>query len=269
MNYLFSLLAGILQGLTEFLPISSSGHLVIFHELLNFNFVSNLTFDVILHLGTLVALLIYFWREIIKLLKAWFRGLFNFKIKTEEEKIAWLIFLGTLPAVLIGYLFQNIIQLYLHHANIVVLSLIIVAFLFFLVEKYASRKKKIKELNFKHAIWIGLAQAAALIPGVSRSGITIAAGMSYGLKRENAARFSFLLSIPIVFGAGIKKVSELNMSAIGQSDWLVLILGFLCSALIGYLAIKFLLKFLTKHSLRVFAWYRIILAAIVWTILYF
>lgn len=260
-DYLLAIISGLIQGLTEFLPVSSSGHLIIFHEWFNFYLADTLTFDVVLHLGTLMALLLFFWKDIMRLISAWFFSLLRLRCKNSQELLSWMIFVGTIPAVLVGYYFNDILDFYFRNLSVVVVTLILISLLMIMVEQQAHLNRgELKDLNFKQALWIGFAQATALIPGVSRSGITIITGMSQGLKREAAARYSFLLSIPIVFGAGVKKMWELGSVSVANPEVAVLIIGFLVSALVGFLTIKYFLKFLQKNSLRVFAWYRILLA---------
>ncbi len=270
MNILFSLLAGIIQGLTEFLPISSSGHLVLLHDFLNFDFVDNLAFDVVLHLGTFFALVIFFWNDILKYLKAFFQSFFSWNLKQDvNQRLAWYILIATLPAVIAGYFWENIIEVVFRQISLVAIMLIVFGVILYLADKFSRKVQTIEQLKFGSSFLIGVAQAIALIPGVSRSGITIIAGLSQKLNRESAARFSFILSIPIVFGAAGKEV--LNLLAeklLGLADLPVLIIGLLSSAVTGYLCIRYFLKFLQNHSLEFFAYYRIILGIIILLILW-
>lgn len=265
MDYFFALLSGAVQGATEFLPISSSAHLILLHDILKFNLPDNLAFDAILHLGTLTALLVFFWREVLELLKGFFSSLTNWNLKNDsQQRLAWLIILGSVPAGLLGVLFNDLIDDYFHEGKlailVIALALIIVGALFWITEKYAKQQEEMKDVTWRQALFCGCAQAIALIPGVSRSGITIIAGMTAKMKREQAARFSFLLSMPVVFGAGMKSLLDFGDSA--GADWGVLFIGFLSAAFCGYLAVKYLLQFLGSHRLSVFAWYRVILGAI-------
>lgn len=265
MSYILAILAGAIQGVTEFLPISSSAHLVIFHDILNFNLPDNLSFDAVLHLGTGVALLIFFWREIIGLIKGFFSSLVKWNLKNDlNQRLAWWIIIGSIPAVIAGVLFNDLIDQYFHQGKlaiaVIAVALIIVALLFWLAEKLAQQTKEIKDVTWKSSLLCGLAQAVALIPGVSRSGIVIIAGLGQKMKREEAAKFSFLLSLPVIFGAGAK--SFLKVGLTGEIGLTLLLLGFVSSALFGYLAVKYFLRFTAKHSLSAFAWYRVILAAV-------
>lgn len=265
---MLSAIAGVLQGITEFLPVSSSGHLVLFHEYFKLSFPDSLAFDVVLHLGTLIALLLYFFADVKKYLAAWFQSIIKWDLKNNKEQLlAWYLFLATLPAAIIGFYFERIVEIYFRNSIIVAIMLIAFGILLYLADTFSQKSRKITELNLGGALIIGLAQALALIPGVSRSGITIIAGLSQKLQREQAAKFSFLLSIPIVFGAGLKKLLDLQQIAADQV--FILAIGFTASAVVGYFVIKYFLKFLQSHSLKIFAYYRIALGLVILTALLF
>lgn len=266
----YSIIAGIIQGLTEFLPISSSGHLVIFHDFFKFNLPDDLAFDVVLHLGTLLALAVFFWVDIWQLALAWIQSLVKWNLKNNNnQRLAWYLFLATLPAAIVGYFLESTIETILRSPFIVAFMLIFVGILLYLADFYFSKEKDINQLKLGSSLIVGLAQTIALIPGVSRSGITIIAGLSQKLKREAAARFSFLLSIPIVFAAGLKKMLDLVSGNTADINYLILALGFLSSALTGYLCIKYFLRFLQNHSLKIFAYYRVILGVVILVVLLF
>ena len=265
MDIFYSILAGVIQGLTEFLPVSSSGHLVLFHDFFNFNLPDDLAFDVVLHLGTLVALVLFFYREIIKYVFSWIQSFFKWDLKNNNnQRLAWYLFLATLPAAFVGYFLEEQIETVFRGSFSVALMLILFGVVLYLADKYLLQVKTIEQLNLNNSLVIGVLQSLALVPGVSRSGITIIAGLSQKLKRGEAARFGFILSMPIVFGAGLKKVLDLysDKLMIG-SDFVILALGFLTSAITGYFCIKYFLQFLQSHSLAVFAVYRIILGIII------
>lgn len=249
MEILYATILGIVQGITEFVPVSSSGHLVILHEWLNLNLQSDLAFDVALHTGTLVALIIFFYKDIIGYIK-------------NKDKLLYLILIAIVPAGIIGLLFEDIIDFYLRSIWVVVLMLILIGIAFLYFEQYSAKNKNLKSLTWKKALVIGIAQVLALIPGTSRSGITILAGMGYDLKREQAARFSFLIGLPIFAGAGLKKAYDLSKMEIQSQEWLIFAVGFFVSAIVGYFCVKYLLKFLEKHSLKGFAYYRFGLAVV-------
>ncbi|MFC1599141.1 undecaprenyl-diphosphatase UppP, partial [Patescibacteria group bacterium] len=248
MIYLFTILLGIIQGLTEFLPVSSSGHLVLLHEIWVMPQINNLIFDVVLHTGTLVALLVYFYKDIISYLRAFLNSLVNWNIKNDlQQRMAWLIIISIIPAGIIGYFFEDIIENVFRSALSVALVLIAVSFLFFLAEKYTKKEKNFQSLTWWKVLLIGIAQAIALIPGVSRSGITIITGMYFNLKRELAARLSFLISIPIIFIASLKKGYDLFQAGLVAEELVIYLLGFLVSAFTGYFCIKYFLQFLKKY----------------------
>ena len=261
MNYLLSIIAGILQGLTEFLPISSSGHLLLFHDVLGFDFSDELLFDVMLHLGTLVAVVVFFYHDLEKIIRGFLSSLVNWNLRNNyNQRVAWLVVAGTMPAALAGYFFEDFISTTLRSPLIVGIMFIVIGLLFFVFEHLAKKQKDIQMMSVPDSLIVGLAQILSLVPGVSRSGITIIAGLSRRLKREEAAKFSFLISAPIIFGAALKKILELPV--LNGADFLMLVLGGLSAALTGYLTIKYLLKYLANHSLNIFAWYRLIIGSL-------
>lgn len=263
MNYIYAILFGITQGLTEFLPVSSSGHLVIIHELVNLSIINEMIFDVYLHLATLLAVIIFF-RKDIKKLTTGFIDSFNKekRDKNSYSRLSWMLIASTIPAAFFGFFFEDYIEKYLRSTETVVVMLIAVGIIFIIIEKESEKNKTINDLTFKSALMIGLAQAIALIPGTSRSGITIVAGLANNLKREEAIRFSFLLSIPIIAGAAITKISFASNIAISINDVSILVTAFISAFISGLLTIKYFLKFARKNSLSTFAYYRFALAAI-------
>ncbi|MFZ5365629.1 MAG: undecaprenyl-diphosphatase UppP [Patescibacteria group bacterium] len=267
MFYCLSFVLGIIQGITEFLPISSSGHLIIFRDVLRFQINDSLSFDVALHLGTLLAIIIFFRKDICRLISAWLSSFQNLKSPTDFQRLSWLIILGSMPAALAGLFLADAIEQYLRREFIVIITLILFGIIFLIVEKRYSPKREMKDLTWKTALGIGLAQMVALIPGVSRSGITIITGMGLKLQRTEAARFSFLLGIPAIAGAAIFSAVKLDYNSLNSGDYLAFSVGISSSAIIGFLAIKFLLAILKQYGMRPFAYYRFILAAIL--IIYF
>ncbi|MEI6288029.1 MAG: undecaprenyl-diphosphate phosphatase [bacterium] len=263
MDYFLAILAGGLQGVTEFLPISSSGHLILFHDLLHFNLPDDLFFDVILHLGTLVAIFVYFYQDIKKIFFGFFSSFFNWNLRNDyDQRLAWFVIIGTIPAAIAGLFLGKFIDGVFRSPVLVAVMFIIVGLLFFVVEKYSKHNnRENSSLNIKDVLFIGCAQAVALIPGTSRSGISIIAGLGRKLKREEAAKFSFLLSVPAIALAGVSKA--VKISNWQESNFLILFLGFGTSAVVGYLAVKYLMKYLSHHSLNVFGWYRIIVGAVI------
>ena len=268
MSYIYSLILGIIQGLTEFLPVSSSGHLILARVLLKFESIDGLTFDVAMHMGTLLAVIAYFYRDILWLLRGFWESLTGpRRLGSGESRIdellPWFIIAGNIPAAFVGYFFEAQIEFYFRNPAVIVVTLSVVAVLFLIFERISIQTIEFKALTFRKCLLIGVAQTLALIPGTSRSGITILAGIVQGVKRASAARFSFLLSVPVMAGAGLKKAIDLRHTGISGDDMGVLLVGLLSSALVGWLAIKFLLRYLQNHRLDGFAYYRLVLAAVV------
>jgi undecaprenyl-diphosphatase len=223
--------------------------------------VDSLTFDVALHAGTLVAVLWYFWREWMGLIWGFFRILRKGRVNDFQGKLIVYILLATIPAGIVGVLLEKTVEKSFRNPALIVLPLVVVSFLMIFAEYRNRSSQSLEKLNLKDAMIIGIAQAIALLPGVSRSGITITTGLLRGYRREAATRFSFLLSTPAVAGAAILQFRHLF--SVERTDWLLFALGFLSSALVGYLAIAFLMRYLRLHTLNVFAGYRFVLAAII------
>ena len=258
-----ALFLGILQGLTEFLPISSSAHLILVPWFFGWqnSLVDSLTFDVALHAGTLVAILWYFWREWKDLIWGFFRIFREGRVNDFQGKLIVYILLATIPAGVVGALLQKTVEKSFRNPALIVLPLVAVSFLMIFAEYRNRSSQSLERLNLKDAMIIGIAQALALLPGVSRSGITITTGLLQGYRREAATRFSFLLSTPAIAGAAILQLRHLL--SVERTDWLLFGLGFVSSVLVGYLAIAFLMRYLKFHTLNVFAVYRFALAAVI------
>lgn len=247
-----AIILGLIQGLTEFIPISSSGHLVLAHHALGV-FDHGLAFDVALHFGTLVALLIYFWRDLWRLALAVVH-------RRQESRLAWLLILATIPAAIIGYLLESTAEAHFRSIRLVATTTLIFGIIMLLTESYYRRLSKhtrLEQVGGSQALVMGLAQAVAVMPGVSRSGSTITAGMLAGLDRVAATRFSFLMGIPIIAGAALKVLTEgTTLAAIG-SQRTVFAVGGITALISGWLAIRFMLSYLSRHGLYIFAYYRI------------
>jgi undecaprenyl-diphosphatase len=261
-----AILLGVVQGLTEFLPVSSSGHLLLGQYFLGLDQDRfGLPFDVALHLGTLLAVVAFFWRDLLRMAAAFFRSLVpgGRNLADPDQRLAYLILASTIPAALIGYFLEGFFETAVRNPWVVVFNLVLVGALFIVGEAVGTRSRGADKLRFPEALGIGLAQAAALVPGVSRSGATITLGLFLGLRREEAARFSFLMSVPIIAGAGSLQLAEVVSE--GMDAWSAVMFGagFVSSAVVGYLTIKFFLRFVVHHSLRAFAYYRFGLAAVV------
>jgi undecaprenyl-diphosphatase len=270
---------GIIQGLTEFIPISSSAHLIIIPWLFRWND-PGLSFDLALHLGTLIALLSFFWQDWVRLVRAGIASIIERKIGQDiDRKLAWFLVIGTIPGILIGLLAESKIEKLFHQSGApqtqgsMIAMAIIIALLgagLFIVERIARHLRGLNEISLKDAVTIGLAQALAIFPGVSRSGATITAGLAVSLQRETAARFSFLLSAPIILGIGLKSIfdirNELASGTIVQADLLIFAVGFITATVSGFFSIKLLLRYLQKHSTDIFVYYRWVLAAVIITV---
>lgn len=235
---------GIIQGLTEFLPISSSGHLVIFQYLMGINS-EGLILEVFLHFGTLIPVLFIFRKDIIDILL----------LKKEKRHLTWLIFVGIIPTGLMGYFLEDFFEKLFASVLTVGYMLLITGLLLYLAERMGKVTKSLSEMKSHNAIIVGIAQGLAIIPGISRSGSTIVAALFQGLDREIAARYSFLLSIPVIFGAGLLKIHDLITVGTGSLSWGLILTGVIASALAGYVAIKYLLYVLKKGSLIIFSYY--------------
>ena len=265
MSVLEAIFLGIIQGLTEFLPISSTGHLTVAGKLMNLISEDHpeqwTAFIAIIQLGTLLAVLVYFWNDLINIIKNFVKDNLLKPVKYSEQninsKLGWLIIIGTIPVVIIGLTFKITIEgaltknLYIISASLIVLAIILA-----IAEKIANFKKDVKDITIIDSLIIGLAQAISLIPGSSRSGTTITAGLFVGLNREAAARFSFLLSVPAVLASGVLQLYE-ALKFVDQTMVVNLFVSTIVSGVSGYLAIDFLLKYLKKHSTFIFIYYRI------------
>jgi undecaprenyl-diphosphatase len=261
-----AIILGITQGLTEFAPVSSSGHLILVPWLFNWTILNdpnlNKTFDVALHMGTLLGALIYFWRDVVRYASAFFRSVAHRSIATTDERLAWALVIGTIPGAIIGGLFEEVITNKLGQPWLIATMLAIFGVVLYVVDKRAKSNRTIEDLSIKDGGIMGIAQALALQPGVSRSGITMTAGRLLGLDRESAARFSFLLALPIIAGAGVLKGIGLVGTGF-QGYGSQFLWGFLASAISGFIVIWGLLKYLRGHDYKIFMIYRLAVAALV------
>lgn len=239
---------GIVQGLAEFLPISSSGHLVIIPWLFGWNDLG-LTFDVALHMGTLAALVMFFWKDWLAMIKNW------------RDPYLWLVLIACVPGAFFGYKFERLFETLFRTPVFVGAFMIAMGLVMGAAEMFGKKIRGEDTINLRDSIIIGFAQAFALIPGVSRSGVTMSAGLFSGLRRESAARFSFLLAMPITAGAGLLKLKDVVKYGLPTSEILPFLAGIICAAVAGYYAIKYLLRYLQNHSLYIFMWYRIAFGA--------
>ncbi|MGZ4146428.1 MAG: undecaprenyl-diphosphatase UppP [Actinomycetota bacterium] len=264
---------GITQGVTEFAPVSSSGHLILVPWLFGWSILNNAelnkTFDVALHIGTLVGALAYFWRDVVRYLKAWFRSIASRSIRTTDERLAWALVIGTIPGALAGALFEELITNDLGQPWLIAVMLVVFGVLLYVVDRVAARRRSIEDIGVRDGLLLGIAQAVALQPGVSRSGVTITAARAMGLDRPSAARFSFLLSLPIIAGAGILKGIDLVRTGLPAGMAAPFAWGMLASAISGFLVIWFLLAYLRRRDFALFLWYRVAVAALVFGVIAF
>ena len=260
-----AIILGIVQGLTEFLPISSSAHLILFPWFFGWKgtLVDSHTFDVALHAGTAVAVLGYFWKDWLRLTGAFFRSLKERNKDDLDQRMVWYLILACVPAGVVGVSFEKIIEENVRNPLLIAVMLAVFGWLMIYAEKKGRQEIAFGNMTLKSALAIGVAQVLALIPGVSRSGVTISAGLLLGLDRSSAARFSFLLSTPVIVGAAVLKLRHLFHGDVPHNEWVAILIGIAFSALVGYVCIKYLLHYLTRHTLNVFGWYRIALTAVV------
>lgn len=277
MSFVEAVFLGIIQGLTEFLPISSTGHLTISGKILGLISEKNpeqwTAFIAVIQLGTLLAILVYFWKDIWKIFLAFINENFRLRkrisLQTFDSKMGWYILLGTLPVVVVGLGFKDVIEGALtKNLYLIGGSLIVVGFLLAVSEVVAKHIRDIKDVKWYDALIVGIAQTLALIPGSSRSGTTITAGLFLKFKRESAARFSFLLSVPAILGSGIFEFYG-SLEYLDSSALFNMIVATISAAVSGYLTIEFLLRFLKKHTTFVFVFYRVLLGLAVILMVYF
>ena len=267
MTELQALILGVVQGLTEFLPISSSGHLILVPWLLDFHYLQthedfNKTFDVALHAGTLLAVLVYFRTEIVELIRAAFSSIRKRSITEPSEKLAWLIALATIPAAAIGAIWADKIEEDLGEPWQIAILLVVFAILLWLADRLPQRRQ-MDQLSWGAALAVGFAQAVALAPGTSRSGITITAGRFLGLTRDAAARFSFLLLAPVTLGAVLFKGAEVARDGLPPGSVGPVLVGIASAAVSGFIAIWALLRYVRTHGYGVFVIYRLVAAAVI------
>lgn len=259
-----TIILGIIQGIAEFLPISSSAHLIIFRDLFgigaSMSSKVDLCFDLALHVGTLLAIAVFFFKDFLNMvIKGFTKG-----VKDSNGKLFWQIVVATIPAAIVGVLFESVIEKAIRTNYILIAcALIVMGVIIYLVDKKSKEEKNTKEISFKDAILIGCSQVFALIPGFSRSGTTIACARALKVDRESAAKFSFYLSAPVVLGAATLQLLDSGTISLIMDNAFIFILGIVISFITGLICIKFLLQYLRKHDFKLFMIYRIILALIV------
>lgn len=266
-----ALIMGLVQGLTEFLPVSSSGHLVLVPWLFGWTdpFINSVAFTVVLHMGTLVALLAFFWRDWVTLIPAGLAAIRDRSLKGDpNRKMAFLLVVATIPAVLVGPIFESKLEDLVREPARIALMLCVGAAILWLADRWGSKQRDETSLTFRESLGIGVAQVIALVPGISRSGISISAGLFLGLNREAAARFSFLMATPVIGGAGIWEARKFLTNEAGPSPEMnVIVIGFVAALIAGFLAVRFMLEFLKRQPLTGFVVYRVVAAIVVFVVL--
>lgn len=254
-----SILLGVVQGLGEFLPISSSAHLVITPWLFKFED-PGLTFDVALHFGTLLAILAYFYKDWLNLFKAAFTSVKKKRSAySHDEKLFWFLLFASIPGALLGYMMEHYADTIFRNPLLIALNMSMMGILLLIIDSLASKSKKLEKITFLDSFLVGLSQALAIIPGVSRSGITISTGLLRGFTRETAARFSFLLATPITAGACLLKAKPFIQQGL---NWEAVV-GIAVSALVGFLSIKYMMAYIQRYSYRIFVIYRFAFSIVV------
>jgi undecaprenyl-diphosphatase len=265
-NIIQAIVLGLVQGATEFAPVSSSGHLILVPWIFGWGLIGDTdvqkSFDVALHVGTLIGALVYFREDVVRYAAAWFRSLRARRLSTPDERIAWALFIGTIPGAIAGALFENVIEEKLGAPWLIALMLVAFGMLLVFVDRRSRADHAFGTIGPREGLLLGAAQALALQPGVSRSGVTITAARAMGLDRESAARFSFLLSLPIIAGAGAYKAVDLAQTGL-QGHAGEFVAGMVSSAISGFVVIWGLLRYLKRHDFSVFLWYRVAVAALV------
>ena len=279
-----ALVMGLVQGLTEFVPVSSSGHLVLVPWLFGWvdpancaqtaqgcreQFIDSVAFTVVLHMGTLLALLVYFWRDWARLIPAGFAAIRDRSFNDDpDRRMGFLLLTATIPAFLVGPLFDAKLEELVRKPAEIAITLCVGAAILWLADRWGSKKREMATLTFLEALGIGVAQTIALVPGISRSGISISAGLFLGLNREAAARFSFLMATPVIGGAGLWEARKFLTHESGASPELnVVLIGFVAAAISGLAAIRFMLQFLRRQSVNAFVVYRVVAAILVFIVL--
>ncbi len=271
LTVLQAIVLGITQGVTEFAPVSSSGHLIIVPWLFDWPILTdpnlNKTFDVALHLGTLVGALVYFRHDVARYAVAWFRSISTRRIGTTDERLAWALVVGTIPAVIVGATLESFIEDELGQPWLIALMLVVFGVVLYAVDRIASSRRHLDELGVRDGLVLGVAQALALQPGVSRSGVTMTAARVLTFDRETAARFSFLLSLPVIAGAVLYKGLDLAGEGVPPGMGGPFVAGIAASAVSGFLVIAFLLRYLRVHDFALFLWIRVTVAALIFVVI--
>jgi undecaprenyl-diphosphatase len=266
MNLLQAILLGVVEGLTEFLPVSSTGHLTIVEKLLGLqvNAVGVTAFTAIIQVGAIIAVIVYFWRDIVRLISAWVRGLVNAEARKETDyRLAWYVIIGTIPIGIVGFLGRHFITDTLRSLWVVVAGLLVWSVVMVVAEIVGKKRRPEGDLNLTDAIVIGLVQCIALVPGVSRSGATISAGLFRGLNRVAATRISFFLAIPALVAAGAFEAATSAKAISSTVGWMPTLVATVVSFIVAYASIAWLLRLVARHPISVFVAYRVVVALLV------
>lgn len=271
MDILHAILLGVIEGLTEFLPISSTGHLMIVEKLLGYQIDAPgiSAFTAVIQIGAIAAAVVYFWKDISRVAVAWFKGLFDEKKRGFDYRMGWYVIFGSIPIAAVGLLLKKEIETVFHSLWVIVFGLIAWSVVLWLADKKATEKRQEKDITLKDSLVIGAVQCAALIPGVSRSGATIAAGLFRGLDRAAATRLSFFLGIPALVAAGGLEATTQAKNISAGVGWPATIVATLVSFGVGYFAIAWLIKFVSNHDFSLFVKYRVALGLIIAALLLF
>lgn len=262
MDLFQAFILGIVQGATEFLPVSSSGHLVLVPAVLDWNSPS-LVFDATVHLATMLAVVLIFWKDICDIVRAWFKQLAAGRpFATTESRLGWWIIIGTIPGVLAGLLLKDMFESLFSNPRAAGAFLLVTALLLVLAELLGKRTRSLDSMSWLDSLLIGIGQAVAIAPGISRSGATMTVGMLRGMTRESAARFSFILALPIIFGAWLIQLLDISRQGGLSAEIPVLLMGFFIAGITGYLAIRWLLNYVRRHRLYPFAVYCVIIGVL-------
>jgi len=264
-NLLQAIILGVVEGITEFLPVSSTGHLTIVEKLLGLhvNDKGVTAFTAIIQVGAIIAVIVYFWRDIVRLVAAWFRGLANRNARGADYRLAWFVIIGTIPVGIVGFLGRHFISGPLRNLWVVVVALVVWSAVMWFAERVALKQRNETKMNLTDAVFIGIVQCFSLVPGVSRSGATISAGLLRGLDRVAATRISFFLSIPALVAAGGFEALTSASDVSATVGWGATAVGTLVSLIVAYVSIAWLLRLVQRHPISVFIWYRIAVAIVV------
>lgn len=260
LSYLHSAVLGVVEGLTEFLPVSSTGHLTITEGLLGLEVddPAVTSFTAVIQLGAIVATLLYFWRDIARLATAWFRGLRDAEAREERDyREAWYVIIGSVPLGVVGFLARDLVTGPLRSLWVVAAGLLVWSGVMWLAESRATQSKEERDLTLTDVLVVGVVQCVSLVPGVSRSGATISAGLLRGVDRVAATRLSFFLAIPALTAAGLFELKDVDTTVVG---WGQMLTGVVVAFLVAYASIAWLLRFVQRHPITVFVWYRVALA---------